>query len=205
MIQFPDSTERLEWVLTPWEDPYGKEWTWNEAKKRWQPHLSIPNPTWATLEGVPATFPPAEHSHDGVYQPVGSYIVEGDARLADNRDPTSHSHTESEVTEAAPYNAGTIAANPFALERTHGAKQRLHLSGGSRTMNAPSDGSEGQTLTLYITNAAGDRDLTFHTGILFPSDSMFPRTKTIESGRAYIAKLYRGPSSWLLTTFVGGY
>lgn len=53
--------------------------------------------SWNDLQDKPLEFPPAAHTHDGVYQPVGSYIVEGDARLTDSREWTATTVDQAEA------------------------------------------------------------------------------------------------------------
>jgi hypothetical protein len=76
--------------------------------------------TWTELEGKPSTFPPDPHGHtvsaivglqaalDGK-QAAGSYVLTTDARLSDARQPLTHTHTASQITD---FTTAVVAAAP---------------------------------------------------------------------------------------------
>jgi hypothetical protein len=80
--------------------------------------------TWTELEGKPSTFPPEPHGHtvsaivglqaalDGK-QAAGSYVLTTDARLSDARQPLTHTHTASQITD---FTSAVIAAAPPTVD-----------------------------------------------------------------------------------------
>ena len=56
--------------------------------------------TWDEITGKPTEFPPSAHNHDGVYQPVGDYLVSSDLDgyatqmwVGNNYATTGHTHS----------------------------------------------------------------------------------------------------------------
>ena len=78
--------------------------------------------TWAGITDKPATFAPSAHTHDDRYytetevdtllagkQATGSYVLTTDARLSDARQPLTHTHTASQISD---FTSAVIAAAP---------------------------------------------------------------------------------------------
>jgi hypothetical protein len=101
------------------------------------------------------------------------------------------------------FNIGNIGG-AVTLNRLNGRIQKASLT-NTTTLNAPSNGSEGVQLKLYLTASGANRNLTLHSDIRIPSDSTFTSPKTLESGKMYILQMEHNGSFWALTTLVGGY
>lgn len=114
---------------------------------------------------------------------------------------------DAAVGGVAPFNAGATVTGDISLNRDNGYFQKLTLTGATeaRVFNVPTNGSEGKTLTVRITSAAGDaRTLAFHASILIPSDSLVSFPKALTQGETYIIKLYHNGATWELISLVGG-
>lgn len=81
---------------------------------------------WAGITSKPSTFPPAAHTHDDRYytesevdtlltgkQATGSYVLTTDARLSDARQPLTHTHTASQISD---FTSAVIAAAPPTVD-----------------------------------------------------------------------------------------
>ncbi len=76
---------------------------------------------------------------------------------------------------------------------------------GATTLNVPTNGVEGQKLEYQFTASGGNRALTFHASLAFPSDYTPTNPVTIASGLTRIVQLQKGPSAWMVLTNLGDY
>lgn len=107
-----------------------------------------------------------------------------------------------------PYDAGSAITGDIAVDFNNGDFQKLTLTGATvaREFGIPTNGVDGDNLTLRIKSAAGvERTLTMNAGIIIPSDSGISWPKTLEGGKMYLLRLHNMDTSWCLISFVGGY
>jgi hypothetical protein len=103
--------------------------------------------------------------------------------------------------------ASVNVSGEFAPDCANGEVQQFALTDAA-TLNAPTNATLGQPLTLWITASGADRDLTFNTAagnLVIPSESSLAGTKTLLSGKRYILKLIKADTNWMLVSLVGGY
>lgn len=105
-------------------------------------------------------------------------------------------------TSVVPTNTGNITGI-VTLDATS-AFQKAALT-GNVTLDAPTNGSEGKTLKLWLTASGADRTLNRDAAIKIPSDSGLALPKTLTSGKLYIVLLQHNGTNWMLVSLVGGY
>jgi hypothetical protein len=113
----------------------------------------------------------------------------------------------SDLEESAPYSAGNVTGD-ITLNRDNGRYQKLTLTGATeaRVFNPPTNGNEGETLTVRITDGGTDpRTLAFDAAILIPSDSGITFPKSLATSKTYKVKLEHNGTAWELQSLIGGY
>lgn len=103
---------------------------------------------------------------------------------------------------ASPYDAGNVTGD-IALDVDHGIFQKLTLTGATvaRVLNPPTNGAEGEFLTVRITSAAGvDRTLTCHEAIVWAADWVPVLPKALTAAKTYLVKLYYNGTAWELVS-----
>ena len=111
------------------------------------------------------------------------------------------------IQSSAPYDAGTTTGD-VDLDVENGFFQKITLTGATvaREFNPPSNGVEGNWLTVLVTSVAGvSRTLALDAAIVVPSDSEITFPKTLDDGGTYVLRLYHNGTAWWLVTLVGGY
>lgn len=109
---------------------------------------------------------------------------------------------------SAPYNAGSSVAGDLSINCVNGLLQKATFTGATadRSVNVPSNGVEGNFMTVRITcDSSMDRTISFNPAIVIPSDSIVSFPKAILSGKSYFVKMYYNGTAWELLTLTGGY
>jgi len=101
------------------------------------------------------------------------------------------------------YNAGA-KTGPTTFDHALGSKQKATLT-GNVDIAAPSNGTEGSELTLWLTPTGANRDLNFDGAIQTASDSGLVLPKTLTQDALYIVKLVYNGTNWMLVSLVGGF
>jgi len=109
----------------------------------------------------------------------------------------------SETVSVIPYNAGNITGST-TLNTANGAFQKAALT-GDVTLNAPTGGSEGLKLELWLTPSGANRNLSLNVAILIPTDSAISFPKTLTSAKTYIVLFKHNGTAWMLASLIGGY
>lgn len=101
------------------------------------------------------------------------------------------------------YNAGNVTG-ATTLDSNNGRTQEASVT-GDITINAPSNGTKGKELIIWLSPSGANRELNFNGSILLASDSGLVLPKTLTQDTLYIVKLVYNGTDWMLVSLVGGY
>lgn len=175
----PDYTDPLDYVSSPWTDPNGGKWLWNDTKQRWASFIEPPAAgasTYADLTDAATVDLPAVNTP--LSTALGLKLNADDVSVTNARTPTAHTHddryfTESEVTALIPTRAsldiattdsvtfGTVAATTFTGSLTGNATTSSSTTGNAATATSLATARDingvsfNGTASITVTAAAG--------------------------------------------------
>lgn len=101
------------------------------------------------------------------------------------------------------FSLGTVSSNPTPV-LLNGTFQYGVVTANIE-VQAPIAATDGSSITLSLKASGTDRNLSFATGVLKPSDSTSTWPKVMTNGKTYICKLLYTQGSWCLISLIGGY